>query len=101
MVDELTPLEDEIVVNKTTDSVSLGTNYTQILHNMGIDTVIVTGVVTDQCVASTIRVLADQGFRVICPEDSCAAATQELHEAELRIMNVIYCTVLGTDGRSS
>ena len=44
MVDELTPLEDEIVVNKTTDSVSLGTNYTQILHNMGIDTVIVTGV---------------------------------------------------------
>ena len=37
MVDELTPLEDEIVVNKTTDSVSLGTNYTQILHNMGID----------------------------------------------------------------
>ena len=97
MVDELTPLEDEIVVNKTTDSVSLGTNYTQILHNMGIDTVIVTGVVTDQCVASTIRVLADQGFRVICPEDSCAAATQELHEAELRIMNVIYCTVLSTD----
>ena len=97
MVDELTPLEDEIVVNKTTDSVSLRTNYTQILHNMGIDTVIVTGVVTDQCVASTIRVLADQGFRVICPEDSCAAATQELHEAELRIMNVIYCTVLSTD----
>ena len=97
MVDELTPLEDEIVVNKTTDSVSLGTNYTQILHNMGIDTVIVTGVATDQCVASTIRVLADQGFRVICPEDSCAAATQELHEAELRIMNVIYCTVLSTD----
>ena len=62
---------------------------------MGIDTVIVTGVVTDQCVASTIRV-QDQasGF---CPEDSCAAATQELHEAELRIMNVIYCTVLSTD----
>ncbi|MFR5243299.1 MAG: cysteine hydrolase family protein [Clostridium sp.] len=97
MVDELTPLKDEIVVNKTTDSVSLGTNYTQILHNMGIDTVIVTGVVTDQCVASTIRVLADQGFRVICPEDSCAAATQELHEAELKIMNVIYCTVMSTD----
>ena len=34
MVDELAPLPDEIVVNKTTDSVSLGTNYTQLLHNM-------------------------------------------------------------------
>lgn len=97
MVDELAPLPGEIVVNKTTDSVSLGTNYTELLRNMGIDTVIVTGVVTDQCVAGTIRVLADQGFRIYCPEDCCAAATRELHEQELRIMNVIYCTVLSTD----
>lgn len=97
MVDELAPEEGDIVVNKTTDSVSLGTNYTQILRNMGIDTVIVTGVVTDQCVAGTIRVLADQGFRIYCPEDCCAAGTKELHEQELRIMNIIYCTVCSTD----
>ena len=97
MVDELAPLPDEIVVNKTTDSVSLGTNYTQLLQNMGIDTVIVTGVVTDQCVAGTIRVLADQGFRIYCPEDCCAAGSKELHEQELRIMNVIYGTVCETD----
>lgn len=97
VVDELAPQGDEIVVNKTTESVSLGTNYTELLRNMGIDTVIVTGTVTDQCVASTIRVLADQGFRIICPEDCCAAATEELHVAELTIMNVIYCTVLSTD----
>lgn len=94
MVEELTPLEDEIVVNKTTDSVSLGTNYTQLMRNMGIDTIIVTGVVTDQCVACTVRVLADQGFRVICVEDCCAAPDPELHEMELKIINVIYCTVL-------
>ena len=97
MVDELAPEEGDIVVNKTTDSVSLGTNYTQLLQNMGIDTVIVTGIVTDQCVANTIRVLADQGFRVYCPEDCCAAGTKELHEQELRIMNIIYCTVCSTD----
>lgn len=97
MVPELTPLEDEIVVNKTTDSVSLGTNYTQLMRNMGIDTIIVTGVVTDQCVANTVRVLADQGFRVICVEDCCAAPDPALHEMELKIMNVIYCTVLSAD----
>ncbi len=94
MMDQLAPMEDEIVVNKTTDSVSLGTNYTQLMHNMGIDTIIVTGVVTDQCVACTVRVLADQGFRVICVEDCCAAPDPTLHEMELKIMNVIYCTVL-------
>ena len=62
----------EIVVNKTTDSVTTGTNYLQILKFMGIETVIVTGIVTDQCVGSTIRGLADAGLKVICVEDCCA-----------------------------
>ena len=97
MVDELKPLEDEIVVNKTTDSVLSGTNYEFLLRNMGIETVVCTGVVTDQCVASTVRSLADAGFEVILVEDACAAATQTLHDAEIMIMNQIYCQVMSTD----
>ncbi|EKN65649.1 hypothetical protein BABA_19491 [Neobacillus bataviensis LMG 21833] len=97
MVDELKPLEDEIVVNKTTDSVLSGTNYEFLLRNMGIETVVCTGVVTDQCVASTVRSLADAGFEVILVEDACCAATQALHDAEIMIMNQIYCEVMSTD----
>ena len=97
MVDELKPLKNEIVVNKTTDSVTTGTNYLQLLRFMGIETVVVTGIVTDQCVASTVRGLADEGLKVICVEDACAAACMELHDAELKIMSVIYCDVLTTD----
>ena len=97
MIDELAPLENEIVVNKTTDSVTTGTNYLQLLQFMGVETVIVTGIVTDQCVASTVRGLADAGYKVICVEDACAAGSMELHDAELKIMSVIYCDVLSTD----
>lgn len=97
MIDELTPLPEEIVVNKTTDSVTLGTNYSQLIKNMGIETVVVTGIVTDQCVAGTVRSLADEGFRVICVEDACAAPDITLHDAELKIMNMIYCNVLSTE----
>lgn len=97
MVDELAPMPDDIVVNKTTDSVSLGTNYTQLLRNKGITTLVVTGIVTDQCVASSVRVLADQGFEIICVEDCCAAPDMDLHDAELKIMNVLYCNVLSTN----
>lgn len=97
MVDELKPLEDEIVVNKTTDSVLSGTNYEFLLRNLGIETVICTGVVTDQCVASTVRSLADAGFEVILVEDACCAATKELHDAEIMIMNTIYCEVMSTE----
>lgn len=96
MIDELMPLSTEIVVNKTTDSVTLGTNYAQLIRNIGIDTVVVTGIVTDQCVAGTVRSLADEGFRVICVEDACAAPDIALHDAELKIMNQIYCQVLST-----
>jgi nicotinamidase-related amidase len=97
MVEPLTPLENEIVVNKTTDSVTTGTNYLTLLQFMGIETVVVTGIVTDQCVASTVRGLADAGLKVICVEDGCAAASMEHHEAELKIMNIIYCDVMSTD----
>lgn len=97
MVDELTPLPSEIVFNKTTDSVTTGTNMLRVLRNLGIDTVIVGGIVTDQCVAGTVRGLADDGFRVICVEDACAAAAEEHHIAELKIMNLIYCHVLSTE----
>lgn len=97
MIDELTPLENEIVVNKTTDSVTTGTNYLTLLRFMGIETVVVTGIVTDQCVASTVRGLADEGLQVICVEDCCAAGSMELHNAELTIMNTIYCEVMSTD----
>ena len=97
IVDELKPMKNEIVVNKTTDSVTTGTNYLQLLQFTGIETVVVTGIVTDQCVASTVRGLADAGLKVICVEDACAAACMELHEAELKIMSVIYCDVLTTE----
>lgn len=98
IVDELAPIKGrELIISKTTDSVTTGTNYLQILRYMGIKTVVVTGMVTDQCVASSIRGLADDGLCVIAVEDACAAGDDALHDAELKIMNVIYCNVLSTD----
>ncbi|QIE55992.1 cysteine hydrolase [Pikeienuella piscinae] len=93
IVDELAPEGDEITVEKTTDSALTGTNLRLILRNMGITDVIVAGIFTDQCVSSTVRSLADESFGVVVAEDCCAAATMELHEAELRIINMIYCHV--------
>jgi nicotinamidase-related amidase len=61
---------------------------------MGIQDVIVAGIFTDQCVSSTVRSLADESFGVVVVEDCCAAATEELHLDELRIINMIYCHVV-------
>ncbi|MCQ0093567.1 cysteine hydrolase family protein [Roseovarius sp. M141] len=97
IVDELAPVGDEITVEKTTDSALTGTNLRLILRNMEITDVIVAGIFTDQCVSSTVRSLADESFGVVVVDDCCAAATMELHEAELRIINMIYCHVAKRD----
>jgi nicotinamidase-related amidase len=97
IVPALAPRDDEIVVTKTTDSALTGTNLRLLLHNVGIRTVVCTGIFTDQCVSSTVRSLADESFRVIVLDDCCAAATDDLHRKELEIINNIYCTVMGLD----
>lgn len=94
LVPELTPQVEEVVVLKTTDSALTGTNLRLILHNMGIKNVVVAGIFTDQCVSSTVRSLADESFNVIVVDDCCAAATDELHQHELEIINMIYCHVV-------
>ncbi|MBN8186124.1 MAG: cysteine hydrolase [Rhodobacteraceae bacterium] len=96
IVDAVGPVGDEIVVTKTTDSALTGTNLRMVLYNMGIKDVIVAGIFTDQCISSSVRSLADESFGVVVVEDCCAAATRELHEAELRIINMIYCHVVSS-----
>lgn len=97
IIPQLTPIEDEIVVCKTTDSAITGTTLRLMLSNMGIDTVVVTGVFTDQCVSGTVRSLADESFKVWLIEDACMAATEELQKHELTVLNNIYCHVINTE----
>lgn len=96
IIPQLAPRPDEIVVTKTTDSALTGTNLRLVLANMGIRNLIVTGIYTDQCVSSTVRSLADESFRVVVVEDCCAAGTDELHQRELEIINMIYCHVMSS-----
>jgi nicotinamidase-related amidase len=97
IVNELAPRGDEIVVTKTTDSALTGTNLRLLLHNMGIKDVVCVGIFTDQCVSSTVRSLVDESFRAVVVDDCCAAATMELHQHELEIINMIYCHVVHLD----
>lgn len=97
IVPKLAPKDDEIVFTKTTDSAVAGTNLSLLFRNMGIDTVVCTGVLTDQCVSGTVRSLADESFKVWLIEDACRASTEEIQRAELEILNNIYCHVINAD----
>jgi nicotinamidase-related amidase len=94
IVPALAPIGDEIEIIKTTESALTGTNLRLTLHNLGIRSVVCAGIFTDQCIASTVRSLADESFEVVVLEDCCAAATMDLHAHELEIINMIYCDVM-------
>lgn len=83
VIDELAPGSDEMVIPKTSSSLFNSTNFEYLVRNIGLDTIIVTGFLTDQCVDHTIRDGADRGFHMICVCDACATDTRARHEAAL------------------
>ena len=74
VIDELAPREDDIFVVKRRYSGFFNTDLDLTLKDMGVDTVIVVGVVTNICVRSTVHDAFFHGYQVIVPED-CVAAT--------------------------
>jgi nicotinamidase-related amidase len=83
---ELQPQGDEIVLHKITSSAFTSTPLDLILRNMGITTLILTGVVTNGCVETTARDARDLGYRVILATDACAAMSVEAHDNALRYL---------------
>lgn len=82
IVDNLAVDENDIVVPKRRYSAFFGTSLDLSLRERKIDTLIVTGVVTNICVRSTINDAFFLGYHVIVPE-ACVMATspqaQEVH----------------------
>jgi nicotinamidase-related amidase len=55
-----------------------------ILNNMGIEQLLVTGVVTNVCVEGAARSADDLGFDVFLIDDACAALSPTMHAHSLR-----------------
>jgi nicotinamidase-related amidase len=97
VIDALSPMHDEMVIPKTSSSLFNSTNFEYLVRNIGIDTIIVTGFLTDQCIDHTVRDGADRGFHTICVSDACATETRERHQAALNAFKG-YCRMETTAG---
>lgn len=94
---EVAPQPGEIVLSKTTGSVFNSTNIDWILRNMGVDNLIVSGVVTNGCVEGSVRDAADIGYEVVLVSDATTALTVDEHEEALRRMGAGTVRVRDTD----
>ncbi|WP_282609271.1 isochorismatase family cysteine hydrolase [Pelagibius sp. Alg239-R121] len=95
VIDEIAPGEDEIVLPKTSSSVFVSTHIDYILRNLGVRQLVISGLITDQCVESAIRDACDLGYLVTLVPDACATYNQERHDNSLRTIKG-YCRQLTT-----
>lgn len=80
---ETCPLPSEAVVEKTTNSAFIGTDLERRLREGNIHALVVTGVVTNHCVESTVRMAGNLGFDTYLVSD--ATATTELRDLDGRL----------------
>jgi ureidoacrylate peracid hydrolase len=95
VLDAIAPAEDEIVLAKTSSSVFISTNIDYVLRNLGVRSLVIAGVLTDQCIDSAVRDACDLGYLVTVPTDACATLSAERHEWALR-NNRGYCRQVST-----
>jgi ureidoacrylate peracid hydrolase len=72
-----------MIFRKTSSSVFISTNIDYVLRNLGVRSLIVAGLLTDQCVESAVRDACDLGYLVTLVSDACATASAERHEQSL------------------
>ena len=96
VIDAIKPGEDEIVIPKTSSNVFVSTNIDYVLRNLGTQYLVISGVVTDQCVEGAVRDACDLGYLVTLITDACATATKDRHDNSLRAIKG-YCRQRTTD----
>lgn len=83
VIDAISPKGDEMVIPKTSSSPFNSTNIHYVLGNLGAKHLVLCGVLTDQCVDSTVRDACDRGYLVTLVTDACATLTEERHAAAI------------------
>jgi nicotinamidase-related amidase len=86
IVDALTPLPQEVVIDKPGKGAFYGTALMDILQEHKLRQLVVMGVTTEVCVQSTMREANDRGFDCLLIEDGTASYFPEFKAATLAMV---------------
>ncbi len=86
IVKELTPLDEEIVIDKPGKGAFYATGLDEVLQKYGVENLLVCGVTTEVCVNTTVREANDRGYRCVVLADCCASYFPEFHEMGLKMI---------------
>lgn len=91
---ELEPRPNEVVIHKPSYGAFYDTPLQTILQNLGRDTIIICGTLTNFCCGTTARQGYERGFNVVVISDLTATDDPQLHDAELKTLQKGFAQVL-------
>ncbi len=86
IIPELYPLPGEAVIDKPGKGAFFATDLQAILQNLGIKSLVVTGVTTEVCVNTTVREANDRGYECLVPSDCVGSYFPEFQEMGLKMI---------------
>ncbi len=104
---EVTPIDGEPVIEKSTNSAFIGTRLEEMLRSLSVVQVVIAGVITNNSVEATARMSGNLGFQTIVASDATATfgrhdfagrwrTAEEVYAMSLANLDGEYATVLGT-----
>ncbi len=94
IADVIKPGPGNIVVTKSKPSAFFGTPLASMLTYLGVDTLVVTGMVTSGCVRATVVDAFSHNYRVVVPIECVADRSATSHQVNLFDMDMKYADVL-------
>ncbi len=83
---EIEPKDTDVVIEKSTANIFLGTNFEQMLRNRNITTIIFTGISTEIGIESSARDASNRGFYTVIASDCVSSSSREMHECALKVL---------------
>lgn len=94
IVEEVAPVDGELVIRKAAPSAFWGTPLTGLLIGLGIDTLVVAGETTSGCVRATVVDARSLRYQVVIPEPCVFDRTEASHAISLYDLDQKYADVV-------
>ncbi|MBK5504414.1 MULTISPECIES: cysteine hydrolase family protein [unclassified Bacillus (in: firmicutes)] len=107
--EEVQPMPDEIIIQKSVNSAFIGTNLEEQLRQQKCNTVVIVGLTTNHCVETTTRMAGNLGFTTYLVSDTTATfnrkgldgteySAEDIHNMTLVNLHDEFAKIVTTEG---